>query len=236
MKHTFRWLAFVMVIVMLMVPTSARADVAPPGHPPGSNPEPGTEGTQVRMMAETVLIDVLRNNDIKDLGQAKVTADFTMRNLGTSAENMGVRFPISSSNGFGQVPEIKNLNVKVDDKTISTSRVMEQDPVWGSDPVPWAQFNVTFPPGQDVHIQVTYILDGTGEYPFVAYYYVLHTGAGWNGTIGSADLIVRLPYEANTSNVIFDEEIGWSSTTAGGVIDGNQVKWHFDNLEPDSRQ
>lgn len=233
MKRVLRWPACVLALVMLTIPSSVRADVAPPSHPPGSNPGPEADGTQVRMVAETVLIDVLRDNDTNSLGQAKVTADFTMRNLGDTAESMGVRFPISSNNGFGELPELKNLNVKVDDKTVSTKRIMEEDPLWSSDPVPWAQFNVTFPPNQDVHIQVSYILDGTGEYPFVAYYYVLHTGAGWNDTIGSADLIVRLPYEANTSNVIFDEQIGWSSTMAGGVLDGNKVKWHFDNLEPD---
>jgi hypothetical protein len=99
--------------------------------------------------------------------------------------------------------------------------------------VPWAEFNASFPPNQDVHIQVTYSLDGTGYDPYVAFFYVLHTGSGWNGTIGSADLIVHLPYEANPFNVLFNEETGWSSTTLGGVIAGNEIKWHFDNLEPD---
>jgi hypothetical protein len=92
---------------------------------------------------------------------------------------------------------------------------------------------VTFPPNQDVNIQVSYLLEGTGEYPFVAFYYLLHTGAGWNGTIGSADLIVRLPYEATTQNVIFDESTGWSQTTPGGAIQGQDVRWHFEDLEPD---
>jgi len=233
MKKILRWLILVIVLTVLALPARARADVAPPGHPPGSNVEPGTEGTEVRMVAETVVIDVLRNADPKNLGRAKVTADFTMRNLGSATESMGVRFPISSNNGFGQFPELRNLNVKVDDRSVSTKRVMEQDPLWSSDPVPWAQFDVTFPPNQDVHIQVTYVLDGTGEYPYVAYYYVLHTGAGWNDTIGSADLIVRLPYDVNISNVIFNEQTGWSYTTMGGVIAGNEVKWHFDDLEPD---
>jgi hypothetical protein len=234
MKHISRWMVFAFVVVALAVPSSVRADVAPPSHPPGSNPGPETEGTQVRMMAETVVLDVLPNSDVNDLGQAKVSADFTMRNLGNETESMGVRFPISSDNGFGQYPELQSIAVKVDGKTIPTKRIMEADPMWGSTPVPWAQFDVTFPPNQDVQIEVSYVLSGTGEYPFVAYYYVLHTGAGWNGTIGSADLIVRLPYEANTFNVLFDEEIGWSFTTVGGVIAGNEVKWHFDDLEPDT--
>ena len=37
----------------------------------------------------------------------------------------------------------------------------------------------------------------------------------------------------NQFNVIFDEQIGWSQTTAGGVIDGRDVRWHFEDFEPD---
>jgi len=233
MKRLFRFLWALMFVLLIGSPTSVRADVAPPGHPPGSNLEPGAEITQVRMVAETVLIDVQVSAPAKSLGQAKVTADFTMRNLGNEAESMGVRFPISSNNGFGQFPEISGLNVKVDGSIVSTRRIMQEDPVWGSDPVPWAEFDATFPPNQDVHIQVTYMLEGTGEYPYAAFYYVLHTGAGWKDTIGRADLSVRLPYEANTLNVIFDEQTGWSSTTPGGEISGQQVEWRFQNLEPD---
>ena len=233
MKKIFHWTVLALVVAALMIPASVRADIAPPSHPPGSNPGPGLEGTQVRMMAETVLIEILSNNATDRLGQARVTADFTMRNLGSETESMDVRFPISSNNGSGDYPELKDLNVKVNGKTVPTSRIMEEDPMWSSDPVPWAEFNTTFPPGQDVQIQVSYLLDGTGEYPFVAYYYVLHTGEGWNGTIGSADIIVRLPYEADPLNVIFDEQIGWSQTTAGGIISGREIKWHFADLEPD---
>ena len=233
MKLFYRLMALVLVFAILAVPSTVYADIAPPSHPPGSNPQPGGEGTEVRMVAETVLIEILSNNATDRLGQAKVTADFTMRNLGTETENMGVRFPISSFNGFGELPELRNLSVKVNGKTIATQRILEEDPLWSSNPIPWAEFNTTFPPDQDVQIQVSYLLDGTGYYPFVAYYYILHTGEGWNDTIGSADIIVRMPYEANQFNVIFDEQIGWSQTTMGGVIDGREIKWHFEDLEPD---
>jgi hypothetical protein len=218
---------------MLSVPSVAHADVAPPSHPPGANPGPETEGTQVRMLAETVTIDVLAGAPANSLGKAKVTADFTMRNLGSSAEKMGVRFPISSDNGFGEFPEIKDLQIFMDNRSVATRRISEVDPVWGGEPVPWSEFDVNFPPNVDVNIRVTYTLEGTGEYPYVAFAYIFHTGAGWQGTIGSADLIVRLPYEANTYNVIFDDEIGWSTTTSGGVINGREVRWHFEDFEPE---
>jgi len=146
---------------------------------------------------------------------------------------MGVRFPISSDNGFGEFPEIKDVHIVVDNKTVAAHRISEIDPLWGGEPVPWDEFNVNFPPNVDVNIRVTYTLEGTGEYPYVSFPYIFHTGAGWQGTIGSADLIVRLPYDANTYNVIFGDEIGWSSTTPGGVINGREVRWHFQDLEPE---
>ncbi|MEW6288036.1 MAG: hypothetical protein AB1509_17635, partial [Chloroflexota bacterium] len=88
------------------------------------------------------------------------------------------------------------------------------------------------PAGQDVTIQVTYLIYGTGEYPFVSYSYIFHTGEGWKDTIGRADLIVRLPYEASPQNVILGETTGWSETTPGGRMDGNEIRWRFDDFEP----
>jgi tetratricopeptide (TPR) repeat protein len=102
----------------------------------------------------------------------------------------------------------------------------------GNDLVPWAEFDVSFPTGQDVFIHVAYDLEGSGYYPSTAFYYVLETGAGWKDTIGSADVILRLPYEANPQNVIMNVQIGWAETTPGGVFQGNEVRWHFDDFEP----
>lgn len=41
------------VLCLAALSSAARADVAPPHQPPGFNPGPGSETTQVRMMAET---------------------------------------------------------------------------------------------------------------------------------------------------------------------------------------
>lgn len=71
-----------------------------------------------------------------------------------------------------------------------------------------------------------------GEYPFVAYRYVLETRAGWHGSIGSAEIIVILPYKANHQNVIIGDTTGWSQTTPGANFGGNQVIWHFEDFEP----
>ena len=222
-----------LILILFAFPSSALADVAPPINPPGSNLEPGSETTQVRMVAETVQIDV-RTTDTQSLGTARVTADFTMRNLGSQSESMAVRFPISASDGRSEYPEITNLAIKVNGKQVSFRRANYPDiRYYNQDQdVPWAEFDVTFPVGQDVPIQVAYTLNGSGYMPFTAFYYILETGAGWKDTIGSADVILRLPYPASTQNVIMDLQIGWAETTSGGVFNGNEVRWHFDNFEP----
>jgi tetratricopeptide (TPR) repeat protein len=223
-----------LIIILFAFPSSARADIAPPIYPPGSNLEPGSEGTQVRMAAETVLIDVQDDTTPDSLGSARVTADFSMRNLGSESESMAVRFPISASDGRSKYPEITNLAIKVSGKQVSFRRANYPDIRYYNQDnnVPWAEFDVAFPAGQDVAIQVAYTLNGSGYMPYTAFYYILETGAGWKDTIGSADVILRLPYAASTQNVVMDFQIGWAETTPAGVFDGNAVRWHFDNFEP----
>lgn len=226
-------LAFtILILILFAFPSTALADVAPPINPPGSNPQPGSETTQVRMVAETVLIDVQKDTTPDSLGRAHVTADFTMHNLGNTAENMAVRFPISANDGRDQYPEITNVIIKVNGKQVSYRRASYPELRYQSKDVPWAEFDITFPAGQDVPIQVSYDLNGSGYAPYAAFYYILETGAGWKGTIGSADIILRLPYPASTQNVIMDLQIGWAETTPKGVFQANEVRWHFENFEP----
>jgi hypothetical protein len=225
-----RRLGFIFLVTLLLAfPSPALADVAPPYNPPGANPEPGSESTQVRMLAETVLIDV-KNDGPR--GSARIRADFTMRNLGGESESLAVRFPISANNGRGEFPELENLVIEVGGKQITYRRVNYPDVRYPHEGAPWAEFDVTFPAGQNVILQVAYDLSGTGYRPNTAFYYVLHTGAGWKGTIGSADVILRLPYAANTQNVIMDMQIGWALTTPGGEFEENEVRWHFEDFEP----
>jgi tetratricopeptide (TPR) repeat protein len=227
-----RLLIVLLLSAMFALPSAVRADVAPPYNPPGANLQPGSDVTQVRMAAETVLIDVKNDSTPGGLGSAAVTADFTMRNLGVQDESLAVRFPISASDGRDQYPELTGLSVKVNGKAVPTRRVNYPDTRDPNKDLPWAEFQVSFAPGKDVAIEVKYGLKGTGYSPYAAYYYVLETGAGWKGTIGSADIILRLPYPASPQNVVIGTQIGWAMTTPGGVIQGNEMHWHFENFEP----
>jgi hypothetical protein len=219
----------------------ARADVAPPEQPPGSNPFPGNENTQVRMVAETVTLVVLPVPSSGSIGQAKTEAVFIMHNLGTVEERMDVRFPLSfwdgRSDGFFNYPEIQDFRVSVDGRSLATTRITSPNSFQPGGPeVPWATFPVSFPPGRDVLISVTYTSDGYGYDPFFALRYILETGAGWKDTIGAADIIVKLPYDATEENTLLAESTGFSQTSGTPVFSGREIRWHFENFEPTAQE
>lgn len=217
------------VVMWLAFPVAVLADVAPPSQVPGANPQPGSEITQVRMMSETVTIEIQEETPKGSLGQARVTANFNMRNLGEVPESMAVRFPISSSDGFGRYPEISDLQVRVDGQLVEVTRIEGEDPRFGGNTVPWVAFNVTFKPAVDVAIQVTYTLEASGDVPYITFYYIFSTGAGWKDTIGSANLFVRFPYEISVLNVqpSFTGEI-----FPDHQLSGSELQWAFTDFEP----
>lgn len=237
-----RFLFSILILFALFLPSRAvRADVAPPEAPPGTTLLPGEATTQVRMVAETVTLTISEDPADAENAIAKTEAIFTMRNLGAAEEKMAVRFPLSffngNSDGFGNFPEIKQIAVKINGQSVLTRR--EIQPFFNSemsyherDELPWAVFDVTFPPNQDVTIEVAYDVYGYGYYPYEAFSYILETGAGWNGTIGSAEIIVRLPYEVSEKNLDLASQAGYGETSPNGVLSGNEIRWLFKDLEP----
>ena len=228
--------AFILsIIILFAIPSAVLADIAPPTNPPGSNLDPGSEVTQVRMLAETVVVEVQKDSTPGSLGRAHVTADFTMQNLGSESERLAVRFPIAANNGYdSSYPEITNIAIQVNSSGVGFRR--SDFPAgfgWARDDIiPWAEFDVTFPVGKNVAIRVAYDLKGTGfpSQPYTSFYYTLETGAGWKDTIGSADIILRLPYPASTQNVL----LGYADSPSadGATFQDNEVRWHFENFEP----
>ena len=229
--------AFIIATVLLLFSnTRALADISPPEPPSGTNPEPGSETTNVQMLSETVLIDIDANN-----GYGRVTATFKMRNLGDVDEQMDVRFPLDQTIGWGDLcsapsfmnATIEDLRAKINGNTISTQITYQTVPVvTGGEPsstttIPcWANFPVSFQVGKDVLIEVSYTAQ---PYDFAGYHYsyVLITGSGWKDTIGSADIIFQVPYELNDSNFIscFPQECKLTTNT---------VQWHYEDFEPTS--
>jgi hypothetical protein len=94
---------------------------------------------------------------------------------------------------------------------------------------------VTFPPGQDILLRVTYTTSPVGWGPWGTFHYVLETGAGWRGPIGAGTVTFRLPYEVTPLNVQLGE-IREAYTGPDRPFDvtvsGTDVTWHFTALDP----
>jgi tetratricopeptide (TPR) repeat protein len=222
------------------------ADAAPPPGAIGSDLYPNLNATKVRMEAETVVITIPENCDY--YGYSIVTATFYMRNMGEDTEEMKARFPMNLNEygmlyeletgtdycGYSDFPSIDNLSVRVNNQEtniVTTTKTIE---AWWSSPENssfstfncWAYFDVTFPPGEQVIIQIQYKVGGyKWESRQVSYKYIMQTGQGWYDTIGTADVVVKLPYEVNDTNIIWCRPEDYSYS-------GDSVSWHFENFEP----
>ncbi len=228
-----RQIALIIVAFFVFSITAVvRADVAPPAYPPGFNPAPGSEQTQVRMESETVRMDILEESGGDQMGIAQVRAVFNMKNLGKADETMAVRFPAGAGDGFFGVAPIQDILVKVNGATVSVRNISGEDPNEFEDEVPWVEFDVLFPAGKEVKIEVAYTLEATGEMPYVWFEYIFSTGAGWKGTIGSADLIVSFPYEVDELFLLPCIEDLFNCTTPGWVKDGKTLTWQYRDFEP----
>lgn len=244
---------FVLTLCVLigLHPTQiAQADGAPPPEPDigGVAPYQPIE-TNVQMMSETVLIDVLPhptrwtsteftwNQNI-----VRVSASFTLRNQGIEEEKMQVIFPLtrldypwlaSSYNIIGS-----SFVAIVNGKTVPTT-VVSTPPELQAMPegidselpdgffipnVQWAGFDVTFPVNEDVIVQVEYDMWGDTATGLHHVDYILETGAGWYGNILSADFIVRFPYPATSVSV--------PEKPNNCVFSGNEVHCQMKNFEP----
>ena len=163
-----------------------------------------------------------------DFDTAHVQAHFQMRNLGEETESMHALFPLMSKYSHPGMPEIQNLRVWVDGQEVPTHRVETPNPIWSNSVIPWAAFPVTFPPGADVQVDVTYDFLPSGDSIWHGVEYIFETGAGWKDTIGDAVLTFRLPYAITEQNARFPQGLTYQ-------VQGNEAKFHWQDWEPTDR-
>ncbi|MEO8070978.1 MAG: hypothetical protein ABI652_06220, partial [Acidobacteriota bacterium] len=249
--RVYVWCAFLVTAVLFgaaaPAPRTALADAAPPPFALGGDVGPGGFPTHVRMVSERVLMTISDAPDhpVRDGGDrpsdamiGHVTATFVMRNEGDSTESIDVRFPLQRdqyewaiSEGFAATVDGSPVEVhNADQHGLPFSDATGE--AFG--PEKWATWPATFPPGTDVALGVTYDVRPTGYGPYGTFGYVLDTGAGWAGTIGEAEVRVRLPYAANAQNLALDADLGWGTAVnpRGFKIMGTDITWHFMDLEP----
>ena len=242
-------LSVVFSFTIINLPDPVMADAAPPPGAVGSTLFPNLDQTNVRMEAETVLMAIPEHSDYRS-GHAMVTATFYMRNMGDETENIKVRFPMNMSEydleyevtnkneyctQIYDYPSIDDFSVKIDNEEtdiVTTTSTVENR--WSTSENPsyttincWAYFDVSFPPGEQVIIEIQYKVPGyTLNNRFVSYTYVLQTGIGWYDTIGSADIVVQLPYD-------LDDTIILNCSPEDCTIQDKTVWWHYEDFEPE---
>jgi len=225
----------------------AQADIAPPWMVPANvgtvGPSPGP-ATRVQMAAEQVRMDIqiVQSTDQYTTTQVSVTANFQMHNTGAQAEALKVVFPIQDEICFpvegidGPYQDYQidpaTFDVLVDHQAVTTSVVTADRLI--TDTLPeedchsvWEAFDASFPANQDVAIDVSYQMHRFREQAVDRFSYILETGSGWYGPIGSADIEVRFPYTV-ARDLLLD------ATTPGFHLDGDRARWHWSNFKPSS--
>ncbi|MBN1310460.1 MAG: hypothetical protein JXB30_03500 [Anaerolineae bacterium] len=210
MKHRHLVVLIGVLMVAMGMARSVLADAGPKPPPDSESVAPGGY-TEVQMESENVLL-VVGN------GVAYVQAYFRLRNQGTATETIDVQFPL----GYGGSYElIEDFTVWIDGAV--GDYVVEEDEHNNT----WAVWKMTFVPGQLVNLGVGY----TASSSHGCYEYILHTGAGWYGTIGEGTIIFRMPYEVDDFNTRFDERDS-SPHPDYYTVSGTDVTWRFTDLEP----
>ncbi len=223
----------------------ACADAAPPPDPTVGGAGPyRPQKTNVQMLSETVVITVPPYMN-EESNQITVRASFLMQNQGQNAEEMQVIFPLThlhrlEEEGSDYGVDAASFVALVNGQPVTTTEIStpaekgyqlefpdhSAAPESGFSPdVRWAAFEVSFPVGQKVSLEVDYKMDGISEFGGISY--ILETGAGWYGNILSADLTLRLPYAATSKSV--------PKANPGYIFSGNEIHWKLTNFKPTER-
>lgn len=230
-KRTWGWLLLALAVGLWGVGI-ARANAAPPESASGAGPAPDSDATHVRMVAEQVTLTVASGGR-----QAAVQGHYRLRNEGSQTERLAVRFPLSyltdEGNARPPCPEIRDLQVRVDGQAVRWTR-QQSTPIsyCHQERAPWAVFEVAFPAGQDVVVEVAYTQEAWGYEPYWVLTYIVETGAGWYGTIGQGEIRVVMPYAVSPGNIVLDGSVGYGRTSPRPRMEGQTLIWTFTDLEP----
>jgi len=233
--------------MLLLHSSSAMADVGTWWTAQSASVAPDGESTQVQMVAEEVLLIVEPLDPpadqewvrIDELMRIHVEAAFLMRNQGAETEAFDVWFPLTAGAIQDDNPifpsRLENFRAWVDGDPVHVEEQPGRDLLGLRDEAPWATWAVSFPPGQDVTLRVTYDTYPVEWGGWAIVHYILETGAGWRGPIGEGSVTFRLPYEVTPQNVQL-AEIREAYTGPDRpfeiTVEDTDVVWRFTDLEP----
>ena len=165
-----------------------------------------------------------------------LSAVFVMDNESAEAADVQLGFPVSFPEEFHQkggldftmafdgVP-IDHASVRDDPQAKKKYEEHHTDEV-----THWFHCQHRFGPGVTT-VKVDTKLPATAAYrlPYREnLFYCIETGAGWKGRIGSEEVAIHFPRALRSDDIEISEP-------AGAVLEGNTVRWRFEDFEPDGR-
>ncbi|MGE4554278.1 MAG: discoidin domain-containing protein [Desulfovibrionaceae bacterium] len=208
--------------VGLASPAPARADAACVTVDPDGVVRPAA-GTPVRLVEETVRIDVLAPDHV----EYRVVYDF---------ENPA-ELPVRVAMGFPErrgEPALRLLDFTVWDVDVKAGCAFRPGPSPAPGPVlDWYVIDVNFGPHEKKRITNTYRTAAVADRGLWSCGYLLHTAAGWSGPVGRLDAFVSLapgllpPGPGLHAAGIDLLPPGWKAAPEGNIFSR-----HFDDLEP----
>jgi hypothetical protein len=227
-------LAAAAALALLLAPGPVAANVAPdPSW--AMHPSP-IEPTSVQMVSESIRVRL-------DDDRATVTGSYVLVNPG-DAITLEVGYPDIGETQGSHKPEVHHEYIREFTASVDGDEVATEHRVLGEpgDYVVWRVWTLAFDPGQRRTVKVEFVTDTAvnadvmpAAYPgqtrprlkraeeLRSFWYVLETGAGWGGPIGSVDVRVDAPGHGIRGAQPLGYEL-WGST----------VWWTLTDLEPDA--
>ena len=209
---TLPWLGFA---------TAARADIAPT-HYTGYGITPvGAPG--IRMVSAKV--------DIQWGEPGTLAAVFVMRNEDARPTDVQLGFPVALPEEFHHKDRLDFTmtfdGVPLDRADIRQGPALAEDHYSSPADIAWFYCRYRFPPGATT-VRVASRLPAIAAYHSPYHEdlnYCVQTGAAWKGRIGSEEIAIHFPAPLGPGQI----EI---CKPASGVVDGDTVRWKFENFEP----
>ena len=232
------------------IPGAVHAGTAPPTRSPGAaiSPNPSSAETldlvgSVSLAAQTVEFVVeapptAADSEIEteqvtalvpEQVHARVNGTYVLRNSSRSDLTLSLGFPLNDLSGIkdanGNLPVVEGFGIAVAGAPVDYAQTSRTNPYGEGEPaIQWATFPVLIPARNEVTVGSSFTTTAAGQWPIAQFNYSMETATAWQGRIGQSEIVLRLPYAASNENVFLSE------STAGGVIEGDTVRWSRRNL------
>lgn len=224
-------LIFGFIILIALSPSIVRADGVEVEVIKGYTVIP-VQNHAVRMLSEEVkMFPAEKQNEINE--SVQVNANFIFENLSDKKIEMKMGFPFFlSDNPRGFKSWIQGQPVKVEKRPMGGKGEIVLQHERSGYILHMYVWDISFAPHEKKEVKVEYVGGwGNALTPAEFYFiYVTETGALWSGTIGKADIYLKL--SSADMKMLNNPNYKLRASPSGYVLKGDQLEWHFENWKP----